>query len=203
LQIRRSSDFPLISKLPVVVGKICRENDNEIAWARTRWVAGSDLMLVRIAKPDDAATASMVLCRSIAELCDADHRGDQSTLFRWLANKTAENVKTWIEAVNQQLVVAEESGDIVGVGAASAAGEILLNYVSPDARFRGVSKAILLHLESYVLAQGSKKSFLSGTRTAHPFYLAVGYEDAREPEVWAGMSAQPMVKWLSPERGVQ
>lgn len=144
----------------------------------------------------------MVLCRSIAELCDAE-RGDQSTLFRWLANKTAENVKTWIEAVNQQLVVAEESGDIVGVGAASAAGEILLNYVSPDARFRGVSKAILLHLESYVLAQGNRKSFLSSTRTAHPFYLAVGYEDAGEPELWAGMSAQPMVKWLSPERGVQ
>lgn len=145
----------------------------------------------------------MVLCRSIAELCDADHGGDQSTLFRWLADKTAENVKTWIEAVNQQLVVAEESGDIVGVGAASAAGEILLNYVSPDARFRGVSKAILLHLESYVLAQGNRKSFLSSTRTAHPFYLAVGYEDAGEPELWAGMSAQPMVKWLSPERGVQ
>lgn len=96
-----------------------------------------------------------------------------------------------------------KSGDIVGVGAASAAGEILLNYVSPDARFRGVSKAILLHLESYVLAQGNRKSFLSSTRTAHPFYLAVGYEDAGEPELWAGMSAQPMVKWLSPERGVQ
>jgi hypothetical protein len=66
-----------------------------------------------------------------------------------------------------------------------------------------VSKAILLHLEPYVLAQGSKKSFLSSTRTAHPFYLAVGYEDAGEPEVWAGMSARPMVKWLSLERGVQ
>jgi GNAT superfamily N-acetyltransferase len=137
-----------------------------------------------------------VLRRSITELCLADHGGDQSALDRWLANKTPENVKAWIEAANQQLVVAEDTGEILGVGAASAAGEILLNYVSPDARFRGVSKATLQHLESYVLAQRSKKSFLSSTLTAHRFYLAAGYEDNGEPELWAGMSAQPMVKGL-------
>ncbi len=94
------------------------------------------------------------------------------------------------------MVIVERAGEILGVGAASAAGEILLNYVSPGARFSGVSKAILQDLETYMLAQGNKKSFLSSTRTAHRFYKAVGYEDAGQPELWAGMSAQPMVKWL-------
>jgi GNAT superfamily N-acetyltransferase len=153
-------------------------------------------MLVRTAIASDAAKACAVLRRSITELCFSDHGGDRSALERWLANKTPENVKAWIEAPSQAVVIVEEAGEILGVGAASAAGEILLNYVSPDARFRGVSKAILQHLESYVLAQGSKKSFLSSTLTAHRFYLAAGYEDNGEPELWAGMSAQPMVKWL-------
>ncbi|WP_245425648.1 GNAT family N-acetyltransferase [Phyllobacterium brassicacearum] len=149
---------------------------------------------VRTARVADAARACAVLRRSITELCVADHGNDRMSLEQWLANKTPENVTAWIEAKGQELVIAEEAGEVLGVGAASAAGEILLNYVSPDARFRGVSKAILLHLETYVLAQGGKKSFLSSTLTAHRFYLASGYEDAGEPELWAGMSAQPMIK---------
>lgn len=153
-------------------------------------------MLVRAATASDAEQACIVLRRSISELCIADHEGDQSTLDQWLANKTVGNVRAWIESPEQKVVVAEIAGEILGVGSASDKGEILLNYVSPDARFQGVSLEMMRYLETYVCAQGNKKSFLSSTQTAHRFYLAHGYEDSGDPELWAGMSAQPMVKWL-------
>ncbi|RCW83003.1 acetyltransferase (GNAT) family protein [Phyllobacterium bourgognense] len=153
-------------------------------------------MLVRVATVSDTERACIVLRRSILELCIADHEGDQSALAQWLANKTVENVHAWIESADQKVLVAERAGEILGVGSASAKGEILLNYVSPDARFQGVSLELMQYLEVYVGAQGNKKSFLSSTQTAHRFYLAHGYEDSGDPELWAGMSAQPMVKWL-------
>ena len=153
-------------------------------------------MLVRPAEMSDAFKACAVLRRSICELCFEDHEGDRATLEQWLANKTADNVRAWIEAPEQILVVAERGGEIVGVGAATVRGEVLLNYVSPDARFEGVSTAMMQHLESYVASLGNKKSFLSSTQTAHRFYLAIGYENSGDPELWAGKSAQPMVKWF-------
>jgi N-acetylglutamate synthase-like GNAT family acetyltransferase len=153
-------------------------------------------MLVRVATASDTERACIVLRRSILELCIADHEGDQSTLDRWLANKTVENVRAWIESPGQEVVVAERDGRILGVGSASAKGEILLNYVSPDCRFQGVSLEMMQYLETYVGAQGNEKSFLSSTKTAHRFYLAHGYEDSGDPELWAGMSMQSMVKWL-------
>jgi hypothetical protein len=44
--------------------------------------------------------------------------------------------------------VAEEGKTILGVAAMDASGKITLNYVSPEARFRGVSKALVLQLEA-------------------------------------------------------
>lgn len=63
---------------------------------------------------------------------------------------------------------------------ARSGGEILLNYVSPEARFKGVSKALLSVLEAEVLARGAKLVTLESTRTARRFYLAHGY--VSEPE---------------------
>jgi hypothetical protein len=45
-------------------------------------------MHLRQAETEDAAAACAVLRRSIAELCHADHGGNE----KWLSNKTVENV---------------------------------------------------------------------------------------------------------------
>ena len=151
---------------------------------------------VRSAQPADAEEATAVLRASISVLCVADHDNDPEFLARWLENKTPRNVRTWTESPGR-FVVAEEPGRIVGVGTVLASGEITLNYVLPEARFRGVSKAVLDSLEGYLCANGTTRATLVSTRTAHRFYRAMGYVDVGQPEVADGLAEFRMFKYLS------
>jgi GNAT superfamily N-acetyltransferase len=132
-------------------------------------------MRIRAAHPDDAIAACNVLRRSIRELCETDHGNDEALLARWLANKTPENVSGWI--ANSHVFVAEEDGQILGVAALTAAGHITLNYVAPEARFRGVSKALLRAAESKAVELGCRACTLESTKTAEQFYRAAGYRE--------------------------
>ena len=95
------------------------------------------------ATPYDAIAGCVVLKRSIAELCIRDHKNDPAILARWLGNKTTESFAAWAEQRDNSLLVAVEDGHILAVGSVTDAGTIGLNYLSPDARFRGVSRALL------------------------------------------------------------
>ena len=156
-------------------------------------------MLIRPARAADAEEAASVLRRSICDLCLSDHCGDAQILAQWLANKTPENVLAWIKAPDRFIVVAEENGAIVGVGGASHAGEITLNYVAPEARFRGISKALLKSLEAYLSLLGCERATLASTKAARPFYLALGYQDAEVPSASGGLAGLPMWKPLGPK----
>src|SRR5260370_11974189 len=136
---------------------------------RRRVIQGSE-MEMRDAVPADAQAACEVLRRSIVELCVADHRNDPAILKRWLANKTPEIVASWIAQPGSSLLVAVEEKTILAVGAVSDTGEISLNYVSPDARFRGVSRAILRALETRAVARGNARCTLLSSETARRFY---------------------------------
>ena len=98
---------------------------------------------IRQAMEADAVEAVNTLRRSITELCVADHQNDPSEIEAWLGNKTVETWRQWIARDNAVVLVAERERKIIGVGMASLSGDILLNYVHPDARYGGVSKAIL------------------------------------------------------------
>ena len=148
---------------------------------------------VRRALSHDAWDAAAVLRASILELCVADHGNDPVFLAGWLANKTPRNVRTWLEGPGL-FVVAEERGRIVGVGAVVPPGEITLNYVRPDARFRGVSKAVLNALEADARARGHTRATLTSTRTAHRFYRAMGYVDVSAPHFEDGDTACRMFR---------
>ena len=150
---------------------------------------------VRRARAADAREAAAVLRASISALCVADHGNDPEVLRQWLANKTPDDVRSWIEGPGR-FVVAEERGRIVGVGATVPPGEITLNYVLPETRFRGVSKAVLDTLETHLRAQGRTRVTLTSTRTAHRFYRRMGYVDAAEPHVEKGLAACRMFKDL-------
>lgn len=132
---------------------------------------------------------------SIAELCVADHRRDPDILAKWLANKTPEIVATWIADPDASLLVAAEGDTVLAVGAVRNDGEITLNYVSPKARFRGASNALLEALETRAAERGNSHCRLVSTETAHRFYRARGYADAGAPEGRFGTnSSYPMSK---------
>ena len=151
---------------------------------------------VRQARVTDSEEAAAVLRASISVLCVADHGSAPVVVAPWLANKTAANVRSWIEGPGC-VVVAEARGRIVGVGAAAACGETTLNYVLPEARFRGVSKAVLSELEAYLRTQGHTRVKLTSTRTARRFYRAMGYVDAGDPRRPGGITEFPMFKEFS------
>ncbi len=154
--------------------------------------------MIRRARRDDAAKACMVMRRSIAELCMSDHHGDPAILDAWLGNKTPAIVEGWIADPGNVVLVAVEGDTILAVGAVRTDGEITLNYVSPDARFRGVSRTLLAGLEAAAKDVGNTTCRLTSTETAHRFYLSCGYMDCGQPEGRFGTtSSYPMQKSLS------
>jgi GNAT superfamily N-acetyltransferase len=142
-----------------------------------------------------------VLRRSITELCASDHQNDPAILEGWLANKTPEQFRVWLDSPDSEILVAvDDAGAIAGVGGYAFAGEITLNYVNPDHRFLGVSTLLLAEMERRLVTLGTKKSQLTSTQTAHGFYHARDYVDAGPPVEWRGAAkAQPMRKTLAPE----
>lgn len=155
-------------------------------------------MEVRDAVVGDAAAAADVLRRSIVELCAADHRNDRAILARWLANKQPDIVAGWIAAPGNSVMVAVEASAILGVASMTDMGEITLNYVSPDARFRGVSRALLRALEERAAARGCVRCTLTSTATARHLYLDGGYvEDGTPTGEYGTVGGYPMSKDLA------
>jgi GNAT superfamily N-acetyltransferase len=153
-------------------------------------------MIIRDAVSEDASAASQTMRRSIAELCAADHHNDPAILRRWLSNKTPEIFKTWIKSDNS-LLVAVENNNILAVGCVTNTGEITLNYVSPDARFRGVSSALLTALEHRARERDNETCKLESTETARRFYLARGYSENGPTRTKFGTAGgYPMTKRL-------
>ncbi|WOH69772.1 GNAT family N-acetyltransferase [Bradyrhizobium sp. BWA-3-5] len=154
-------------------------------------------MQIRDAIPEDTAAACAVLRRSIAELCEADHRNDPYTLARWLSNKTHENFRAWVAQTDNSVLVAVEDQHILAVGSITDAGTIGLNYVSPDARFQGVSRALLRALETRAAEKGNNRCNLTSTETARRFYLSNGYVENGPPVGgFTTTSGYPMTKAL-------
>jgi GNAT superfamily N-acetyltransferase len=158
-------------------------------------------MEIRDAVSTEAPAACQVLRRSIIELCVADHQNDPAILARWLANKTPEIIASWIAQPVSSMLLAVEGDAILAVGAVTDAGEITLNYVSPDARFRGVSRALLGALEARAVARGNTRCTLLSTATARRFYKAAGYVEDGPPQGKFGTAGSyPMAKRVTTVR---
>ena len=152
-------------------------------------------MKIRDARPADAAAACSVLRASITDLCVADHHNDPFILRRWLANKTPENIAAWSADPDASLLLAVEEDVVLAVGSVRNDGEITMNYVSPAARFRGASSALLAALEARAKERGNASCNLFSTETAHRFYLDRGYVGAGVPQGKFGTSSSyPMSK---------
>src|SRR5262245_26981823 len=58
------------------------------------------------------------------------------------------NLSSWIAKPDNNMFAATDGDAILGVACVTSCCEVTLNYVSPDVRFRGVSKALLQRLEA-------------------------------------------------------
>lgn len=154
-------------------------------------------MQIRDAVIKDAPAACAVLRRSITELCAADHGNDPAILRRWLANKTPEIVASWIAKPGNSVLLAVEGAAVLAVGAVTDEGEITLNYVAPEARFRGVSRVLLATLETRARKRGNTRCRLHSTETARRFYHAAGYAEDGPPDgKFGAKGGYPMAKTL-------
>ncbi len=154
-------------------------------------------MQIRSANIDDADAAVEVIRRSIRDLCGLDHNGDPATLAMWLENKTAANMRRWIGS--RTVLVAVKDEKIGGVAAARADGEVILNYVAPEARFQGISKALMQGIELWAQSQQLERMTLESSTTAIRFYLSMGWVANGPSRPGFGVTTcNPMTKIVMP-----
>ena len=154
------------------------------------------MITVRRAAEADIPAMSEVLTRSITELCALDHKHDPAAIAAWTANKTPEGVRRILENPDVRLFVAERDGTIAAVGCVQGGNEIGLNYVHPEHRFQGVSRALLAAMEAAMREAGVTEARLKATQTAHDFYRANGWHDVGDLTTGRWLDAWPMHKVL-------
>lgn len=142
---------------------------------------------VRRGAPNDAAEAVSVLRQSISELCFEDHRGDEREIADWLANKTEAKWHHWLAQPGVTVFVATREDAIIGVGLTTDDGNVMLNYVAPEARFTCASKALMASMEAYLASIGRDRCKLESTMTAMRFYRALGYRPVEGDATGQGM----------------
>lgn len=147
-------------------------------------------MNIRDAKRADLKAMTDVRAASIRALCQSDHGDNDKAIADWIGND--DKFEQLLADKDATIVVVELDEQVAGVGA-MAGDRVTLNYVHPDFRFQGVSKAIMQTLESRMVAQGILIGYLDSSKTAHRFYKAIAWSDAG-PETARG--AQPMRKDL-------
>jgi GNAT superfamily N-acetyltransferase len=126
-----------------------------------------------------AERIAAIIRASIEKLCAADHGNDPFRLDSWLANKTTDNVRGWIEHPGNIFVHAVLDENIVGAACATKTGRIDLVYIDPVYRGRGISAALLNHLEQELASLGVRKAALESTRTARNFYHRHGWRETK------------------------
>jgi GNAT superfamily N-acetyltransferase len=94
----------------------------------------------------------------------------------------------------------EDARRACDVASVTDAGEITLNYVSPDARFQGVSRGLIGALEERARQRGNVRCHLLSTETARGFYRGAGYtQDGPAVGKFATNASYPMSRSLLPQ----
>ncbi|WP_417689598.1 GNAT family N-acetyltransferase [Roseibium sp.] len=151
---------------------------------------------IETASSADAHEIAALLRRSIVELCTEDHDGDPGRYKAWVANKTADQVEKWIGEPGCFFSARDADGKVLGVAAGTLDGAITLNYVLPEARFSGVSKALMRAVERHFREWGIEEASLESSATARRFYLSLGYEETGTGKRVGGMAFSRLSKSL-------
>ena len=109
--------------------------------------------------PDQADKLCDILIQSIVHACVADHQNDPDAINDWLANKTPENVVTWLESSSNISFAALDMSthELVGFLLMNTQGDILLNYLLPNYLHKGIGKALLTEAEEKAKDMGLRQ----------------------------------------------
>ena len=129
---------------------------------------------MRLAREADVPAMSRVLIASITHLCGADHGDAPERIADWTMNKSPEGVARMLADPAHSMFVAEHDGVVAAVGLV-AGSRIGLNYVDPDHRLAGISKALLAYMEQHMRVAGVGTATLESTETALAFYQSAGW----------------------------
>ena len=153
---------------------------------------------VRLATSDDADGACAAVRRSIQEICGPDYGHEEKVMSDWLANKTPDNLRTWIESPDHFCVVAvSPSAEIVGFGQVNRSGCVELCYVAPAGLHQGYGRAMLESMERQGVHWGLDALRLNSSITAKDFYERNGYRLTGKPKMFGGTLGDfPMAKNL-------
>ena len=151
---------------------------------------------IRRARIDEAAAIAELIRASITDLCVADHGGDQAKIDKWLENKTEDQILSWLKRDELFIFVMDGVGRLNAAGCHDTRGVVLMNYIAPDQRLKGLSSAMLAHLEASMLANGLAEGRLVSTATACQFYKKRGWQAYGEQMPCMGVAGQPMRKTL-------
>ena len=78
------------------------------------------------AKEKDAREICQLIRRSISEVCGPDYAKIDGFIENWLANKTPENIGSWIKSTEGVFIICRNDESIVGVANMNRQGKILL-----------------------------------------------------------------------------
>jgi N-acetylglutamate synthase-like GNAT family acetyltransferase len=157
---------------------------------------------LRVAAAGDEQSICELLRRAIAEGCAVDHRDHPGVLDNWLSNKTPANVRTWIAAPANHVLVAFDGAALLGVALLNQAGKLALCYVDPAAMRRGIGRAMLDAVETQARAWNISKIHLHSPVSAAGFFASLGYLDGGKEKACYGLECDLYWKPLNVQPGV-
>jgi GNAT superfamily N-acetyltransferase len=139
-------------------------------------------MLIRVATAGDIAAIDAVLARAYPRLLKADYAPSVLVTALPIIARAQPGLVT-----SGRYFVADEDGRIFGAGGysraapgtgQSRAGLAHVRHVVTDDRAvrRGVGRALLTHVMAQARADGATRMHCISTRTAVPFYQAMGFQ---------------------------
>jgi len=127
------------------------------------------------AKPADAGIISRIIERSIRVGCVLDHRNDPQQVSHWIGRQSADVISAHLADAHCYLNIALMQDKPVGVGMATASGEIGFCHVQPEWFRRGAGRALMMDLEGWLRIRGVPQVCIASTRTGAAFYRHLGY----------------------------
>jgi len=156
---------------------------------------------LRVAAPGDELSVCALLRRSIGVGCAPDHRDHPGVLENWLSNKTPQNVRTWLTATGNYMVVAERGTQLLGVALLNQAGKLALCYVDPDTLRQGIGSAMLAAVETQARAWSISKLHLHSPVSAAGFFARQGFADGGKEKACYGLECDLYWKPLNVQPG--